>query len=127
MSSNAERFGLIVRARREQLDLIQTEVTAAGGPSNTKMTEIEQGRLMDLSPLIAKKLDKGLRWESGSARRTWLGGTPNALESVYAPSLEAAIAEVEASGISESTKRYVIAGLLAQRDKPQAAEAGETA
>lgn len=125
MSSNAERFGLIVRTRREHLDLNQLEVGDAGGPSNTKLTEIENGRLGDLSPNIAKKLDKGLKWEPGSARRAWLGGEPVALEAVYEPSLQDAIAEVQASGISEATKRYIIEGLKA-RQANRATEAGET-
>lgn len=114
MSSNAERFGQIAKERREHLELNQLEVGDAGGPSNTKLTEIENGRLPDLTPLIAKKLDQGLRWEPGSARRTWLGGDPVPLEAIYSPGLEQAIAEVEAASISDSTKRFIIDQLKAR-------------
>lgn len=107
VSSNAERFGQMVLKRRTHLGLTQLEVAAAHGPSNTKQTEIENGLLETLLPNMAKKIDAGLQWEKGSARRTWEGGEPTPLESV-AGSIEQAIAEVEQAPISESTKRYVI-------------------
>lgn len=124
VSSNAERFGQMVLKRRTQLDLTQLEVDAAGGPSNTKQTEIEGGLLEKLLPNMAKKLDAGLRWEKGSARRTWDGGDPTPLETV-AGSLEQAIAEVEAAPISEETKRYVIETL--RRDRAATARTEGTA
>lgn len=76
MSTNAERFGEIVKARREELDLTQLDVWQAGGPSNTKLTEIENGRLRDLSRVVAKRLDEALHWEAGSAKRAYKGGDP---------------------------------------------------
>lgn len=68
MSSNAQRFGEYVKARRLELDLNQLEVSAAGGPSNSMLTTIENGRLGELTRATARKLDKGLQWEPGSAR-----------------------------------------------------------
>ena len=125
MSSNAERFGKLVKQRRTDLDLTQLEVGAAGGPSNTKQTEIEKGELVSLLPNMAKKLDKGLRWEQGSARRAWLGGDPTPLEA--APrGLNEAIAEVERSSLSESTKRYIIDHLRSEASS-SLPEAGERA
>lgn len=76
MSTNAQRFGEIVLARRVELDLNQLDVSAAGGPSNSTMTTIENGRLEELTRATAKKLDRGLRWQPGSARDTWNGGSP---------------------------------------------------
>lgn len=76
MSTNAQRFGQIVLARRLELDLNQLDVYAAGGPSNSTLTSIENGRLEDLTRATARKLDKGLRWEGGSARKAWEGGDP---------------------------------------------------
>lgn len=114
----------MVLKRRNQLDLTQLEVAAANGPSNTKQTEIENGLLETLLPNMAKKLDAGLRWEKGSARRTWDGGDPTPLETV-AGSLEQAIAEVEAAPISEETKRYVIETL--RRDRAATARTEGTA
>lgn len=74
MSTNAQRFGQIVLARRLELDLNQLEVHDAGGPSNSTLTHIEKGRLEDLTRATARKLDKGLRWQPGSARDVWNGG-----------------------------------------------------
>ena len=79
MSTNAQRFGQIVLDRRLELDLSQLEVGEAGGPSNSTLTNIENGRLEKLERATAKKLDKGLRWESGSARVAWQGGDPTPL------------------------------------------------
>jgi hypothetical protein len=76
MSTNAERFGQIVKARRDELDLNQVEVSQLGGPSNSKLTEIENGRLKQLTRQTARKLDRGLHWVPGSARTAWDGGDP---------------------------------------------------
>lgn len=76
MSTNAQRLGEYVLARRLELDLNQLDVHAAGGPSNSTLTNIENGRLEDLTRATARKLDKGLRWQPGSARSIWDGGEP---------------------------------------------------
>lgn len=126
MSSNAERFGMVVMTRRLELDLNQLEAGAAGGPSNTTLTAIENGRITDLSRTTARKLDKALQWEPGSAKRTWLGGDPAPLEAVGDSRLAQTIAEIEASGISEASKRYAI-DLLKRQDADLPQERGETA
>lgn len=77
--SPAERLGRFVRERRAELDLTQLEVAGQGGPSNSKLTEIENSRLASLQRQTARKLDAGLKWEPGSARRTWNGGEPTPL------------------------------------------------
>lgn len=74
MSSESIRLAEAVLHRRIELALSQLEVAAAGGPSNTKLTEIENGRLESLTPATAKKLDKGLQWAAGSAMTVWRGG-----------------------------------------------------
>lgn len=79
MSSTSQRLAEAVLARREELELSQLEVAAAGGPSNTWLTMIENGRLERLSRVTAKKLDAGLQWEPGSARNIWNGGEPTPL------------------------------------------------
>lgn len=123
MSSNAERFGQIVLARRTALGLTQLEVAAANGPSNTKQTEIESGSLVNLLPNMEKKVDAGLQWEKGSARRTWLGGDPVPLESLGSD-YAARLAEIERSNISDSTKSWLVEKLRAERTATT--EAGET-
>lgn len=73
MSSNAERLAAAVRARRKELDLTQLEVHAAGGPSNSTQTAVENAQVDVLSRTTAKRLDKGLQWAEGSARAVWDG------------------------------------------------------
>lgn len=72
------RLGQIVRARREELDLRQDELADRGGPSTTTMTKIENGT-GEPAPVTLRKLDVGLRWERGSARRVLRGGDPTPL------------------------------------------------
>lgn len=79
MSSKAERFGRIFLARRNELELTQLQVWDAGGPSNTKQTEIEKGESSRPSPKMRHKIEVGLQWESGSALRVWEGGQPTPL------------------------------------------------
>lgn len=107
MSSNAQRFGEVVLQRRQALDLNQLEVQKAGGPSNTKQTEIENGRLVDLTPSTAKKVDAGLRWLPGSARDVWNGGEPIPLEVKQRPNVGRIMAELEALGLNEEAREYV--------------------
>lgn len=80
-SKAARRLGVAVLQRRKELGLNQLEVGAAGGPSNTKLTEIESGRATKLTNLMERKLDRSLQWRSGSARRVWEGvGEPVPVE-----------------------------------------------
>lgn len=75
MSSNpAERLAAAVIERREELDMTQMDAWNAGGPSNTTLTQIENGRLESLTSATARKLDKALRWKQGSAKAVWAGG-----------------------------------------------------
>jgi hypothetical protein len=72
------QFGRAVLARREELGLSQLDVWHKRGPSNTTLTAIENGRMSDLTPATAKKLDNGLDWEPGGALRLWRDGvTPS--------------------------------------------------
>jgi len=77
MSTNAKRLADAVRNRREELDLNQMEVWQAGGPSNTVLTRIENGKAdTPLARGTYKKLDAGLRWAPGSAKGVHLQGEP---------------------------------------------------
>lgn len=123
METPAQRLGRYVLERREkQLDLTQLDVHAAGGPSNSTQTEIENGRLEKLTRVTRKKLDAGLRWEPGSAQRVWDGGEPTPLSDD--PKLSLALAEVEASNLSAEVKDYIKRSLRedhANREGGQAA------
>lgn len=79
MSTKAERLADAVRRRREELDLTQLDVWMAGGPSNSTLTTIENGRAESLPRATARKLDAALQWEAGSARHVWEGGEPTPL------------------------------------------------
>lgn len=85
MSSNAKRLGEYVLARRDELQVSQLEVWQAGGPSNTTLTKIESGHLTKLERATARKLDAGLGWEPGSARRVWEGGEPSSIATTNKP------------------------------------------
>lgn len=68
-----------VLARREDMDWTQLDVHARGGPSNSTLTTIEGGSEVAQAPLsrtTLRKLDKGLGWERGSAKRVLAGGEP---------------------------------------------------
>lgn len=69
----ASRLAFEVKRRRAQLALSQLEVQAAGGPSNTTQTNIENAVIKTLTPNTAKKIDRGLQWLPGSALRIWRG------------------------------------------------------
>lgn len=74
MPSKSERLAEAVLARRAELDVTQLDVWMNGGPSNSTLTVIEKGEYESLSRVTAKKLDIGLRWVPGSARRLWESG-----------------------------------------------------
>lgn len=76
MSSNEERaarFAAAVLQRRTELAKSQLDVWRSGGPSNSTLTTLENGR-GELTNATAKKLDKALEWEPGSALRLWREG-----------------------------------------------------
>lgn len=110
MSSTAQRFGEVVLARRRELDLSQLDVWQAGGPSNTTLTEIENGRVHTLTRTTARKLDAGLHWEPGSARRVWDGGEPIPLVNGVKPEESAMWRQIiEQSDLDEAKRRELIA------------------
>lgn len=75
-----------------------------GGPSSTTMSQIEHGNLDKPAPATLRKLDTGLDWESGSARRTLHGGEPVAVG--HAPNL----ADVDIDALLAELRRRVIEG-----------------
>lgn len=107
-----ERLGRYVYNRRGELGLNQLEVHAAGGPSNTKLTEIENGRLAQLTNQTARKLDKGLRWMQGSARATWDGGEPIPLPTGMRPESSAILRDYIAAADLDEHKRAELLRVL---------------
>lgn len=77
------RFGRVVKARREQLNLSQAELAGLIGRPAGTVAQIEQGRRKTgPSGRTLVALDAALRWSSGSARETMLGGEPVELRPV---------------------------------------------
>ncbi|WP_331761196.1 helix-turn-helix domain-containing protein (plasmid) [Nocardia sp. NBC_01377] len=72
-AANLKRLGKMVRARRRELELNQDEVYARGGPSDTKLTEIEQGRTPFPSLTTLRKLDRALGWAEGYSNSVLCG------------------------------------------------------
>ena len=112
MSTEGERLGRYVLARRDELDLTQIEVWHAGGPSNTSLTKIEGGLLESLSRATARKLDRGLQWEPGSAKVIWAGGEPTKVLAGVDPDLSARARKiVEDMDIDEEVRDVILRGL----------------
>lgn len=115
MSTNAQRLGQAVLARRRELELTQLEVWQAEGPSNTTLTQIENGLSKSLPRKTARKLDHALKWEPGSARRVWEGGDPIPLGG--RGDFEA---EVLGSDLAESTKQFILENIAMATPTPPA-------
>ena len=112
MSTEGERLGRYVLARRDELDLTQIDVWHAGGPSNTSLTKIEGGLLESLSRATARKLDRGLQWEPGSAKVIWAGGEPTKVLAGVDPDLSARARKiVEDMDIDEEVRDVILRGL----------------
>lgn len=112
-TEGARRLAEAVRARRERLDWNQMMVQSHGGPSNTKQTEVENARLERLTAQMARKLDRGLQWEPGSARRVWNGeGEPMPLLPGVDPKRSAALRRIVEESDLEEAKRAEILRIL---------------
>lgn len=77
-----QRLGQLVELRRKQLGLTLDDVQDAGGPSDVTTSKVEKGLVGAVSAGTLRKLDVGLRWNSGSAARTMAGGEPLPLEAL---------------------------------------------
>lgn len=78
-ASTRARFGRIVRERRLELGMTQDDVTAAGGPSDTTQTRVENAEGVEPNSTTVNRYDRALRWTAGSAARVWQGGYPDPL------------------------------------------------
>lgn len=77
---NTVRFGRIVAARRRELGLTSEELSDAGGPTRVTLRKLEAGTTPQPGLKTFAKLDKVLKWRSGSAARTFDGGEPDPLD-----------------------------------------------
>lgn len=113
MSSSADRLAEAVLKRRLQLGDSQVEIAQRGGPSNATLTNIENGRTENLEPATARKLDVGLKWESGSARAVW-EGTGEARPLTPVGQLKRMISSVESAKMAADDKAYILRVLQAE-------------
>lgn len=83
MNEDLKNLARHVKARRDQKGWSQLDVWKEnGGPSNSKLTEIEAARPPAPARSTLKKLDLGLQWTPGSARRVLEGGEPTPIQDV---------------------------------------------
>lgn len=78
----ARAFGAAVFARRRELDLTAADVQKLGGPSISALSHIENGRkpLAKYSPGLLSRLERPLRWESGSVGALRRGEAPTTVQ-----------------------------------------------
>lgn len=77
MSEDLQRLARIVKERREKLNLSQMDVwKKRGGPSSTKMGQIEDAQEPAPSESTRKKLERALEWAPGSVASILAGGSP---------------------------------------------------
>lgn len=101
MSDAQTRLGEAVAARRRALGLSYAQVQHRGGPSDTRMSAIENGA----GPLPRRstlaKIDLTMRWVAGSAQRVLDGGEPEPLADQAPLDLEGDAIRVPSSEVVE--------------------------
>lgn len=107
MTHDLENLAKHVQQRREELDLTQLDLRALGGPSNSTLTQIEAARPPTPSRATLHKLDKGLRWEPGSARQVLSGGEPAPLNETAAS--DPVYSAVYQSGLTRARQHELLA------------------
>ncbi|MEU9516822.1 hypothetical protein [Micromonospora sp. NPDC048169] len=70
------RLGALVRQRRDELDMTQSQVQENGGPSPALIRSIESGRARTVSRSKRRDLERALGWRMGSIDDILEGGEP---------------------------------------------------
>ena len=71
---NPEHLADAVKARRHHLGLTPDGMKAAGGPSTSVLSQIENAYDNNYSAPTLAKLDRALGWPAGTAAALWEGG-----------------------------------------------------
>lgn len=88
MAENWTRLGELVRLRREELDLTQSQVQERGGPSPALTRAVENGRATAMSHSKRRDLERALEWQVGSIDDVLAGKSPTlASEPLVIPSI----------------------------------------
>ena len=111
VESELERFGRLVADRRKALALTLKQLSEAGGPSDVTTGKIERAAIEEPSARTLRRLDAGLRWQSGSAARTLHGGDPISLEELPTASTAIGAGAVSAGPNSVTLPLSVISDL----------------
>ena len=115
---DAERLRSYIEDRIKLLGLTNDKIAAAGGPSTTKMSQLRKASPTPPRGDVYDKLDRGLYWKPGSARRVALfGGEPSPLP--VGLDLAEALAEVDASNLSDTVRRKVLEAWGLDPDTPR--------
>jgi transcriptional regulator with XRE-family HTH domain len=80
----ADELGTVVRNRREQLKITQSEAARRAGLGRTTWIEIEQGKRPQALPATLDRIDEALEWEPGTLRSLLGRTTPGAANYAYA-------------------------------------------
>lgn len=75
-----KRLGRYVRARREELDMLQDEFSVRYGVSTSTLQAIEMAKQPGYRRETLQKLEVGLRWAPGSVKAILAGGEPTLVE-----------------------------------------------
>lgn len=80
------RLGTVLRERRLELGLKQTELKQHGGPSPETVVKFEKGDVSGkIQPRTLDGFDRALQWKQGSTKTVMDGGEPTPLFSVSSP------------------------------------------
>lgn len=130
------RLATAIYERMTELGLTQEDVAQAGGPSTTRLRQIDAianrgGRVIGFKPHTLRNLDTALRWEQGSASDVLAGGNPRPLPGpavlrgengkqgtfvVVPPELADALAKMSPAERAEAEARMVAEGFKALRE-----------
>jgi transcriptional regulator with XRE-family HTH domain len=80
----ADELGAVVRNRREQLKITQSEAARRAGLGRTTWVEIEQGKRPRALPVTLDSIDQALDWEPGTLRSLVGRTAPGATNYAYA-------------------------------------------
>lgn len=113
-----ERLGRVARKERAYLEVTQAAVAKAARFSVETLRKIEQGTWRSGDPWeTLRKLDRGLRWQEGSAERVFTGdGDPVRLEAAEPVDLDLVRLQYAWAGLPAAVRRCLAD--VAERYRP---------
>lgn len=102
------RLATQVRQRRVALNLTQTQVHAAGGPSVSVLSKIETSRSVSYDDIAIARLEKVLHWRAGSVGAILRGEDPQPMSDTTAGR----------AGLDHGTETRALLGALGEDEQP---------